>query len=114
MASKAPHKGPTVLGKSELIHQIASRAGLNLNETNRVIDALAEVVRENLSQGHEVRIMGFGTWNLREIAQRKVKDIQSGEWKVIPATRRVGFKVGAVLAEAAGMFRYSHTATRGR
>jgi len=94
-------KGHAVVGKDELIHQIAGRAGLNLKETSKVIEAFTEVVHDEIAKGHEVRLMGFGTWNLRDVASRKVKSIRGGKQITIPARKRVGFSVGAVLAQAA-------------
>jgi DNA-binding protein HU-beta len=101
MKSNATDKAHIVVGKDELIHQIAARSGLNLKETSKVIDAFTEVVREDVSQGHEVRLMGFGTWNLRNVAPRRVKSIRGGNQITIPARKRVGFSVGAVLSQAA-------------
>lgn len=101
MTTISPEKSTVVVGKDELIHQVAAQAGLNLKETSKVIDALTEVIRENVAQGFEVRLMGFGTWNLREVAARKVKSIRGGQQITIPARTRVGFSVGAVLATAA-------------
>ena len=94
-------KNPNVVGKDELIHQVAAKAGLNLKETSKVIDAFTEVVCEDVAQGHEVRLMGFGTWNLRDVAARNVKSIRGGRQITIPARKRVGFSVGAVLSQAA-------------
>jgi DNA-binding protein HU-beta len=101
MATVTPEKSATVVGKDELIHQVAAKAGLNLKETSKVIDAFTEVVREDVAQGHEVRLMGFGTWNLRDVAARKVKSIRGGKQITIPARKRVGFSVGAILSQAA-------------
>src|SRR5579885_1967048 len=95
------HEKSHVVGKDELIHQVAARAGLNLKETNKVIDAFTEVVREGIAQGHEVRLMGFGTWTLRNVTARRVKSIRGGNQITIPARKRVGFSVGAVLSQAA-------------
>ena len=91
-----------VVGKDDLVHQVAAKAGTNLKDTNEVIDAFTEVVREQVSRGKEVRLMGFGTWNLRNVAARRVKSIRGGHQITIPARKRVGFSVGAVLAGAAG------------
>jgi DNA-binding protein HU-beta len=101
MKTSSPDKENLVVGKDELIHQIAARAGLNLKETSKVIDAFTEVVREDVSRGQEVRLMGFGTWNLRDVAPRRVKSIRGGDQITIPARKRVGFSVGAVLSQAA-------------
>jgi DNA-binding protein HU-beta len=101
MTTASPEKQSSVVGKDELIHQVAAKAGLNLKETSKVIDAFTEVVCEDVAQGHEVRLMGFGTWNLREVAARNVKSIRGGKQITIPARKRVGFSVGAVLSQAA-------------
>ena len=101
MTTNSSEKGHGVIGKDELIHKIAAKAGTNLKETSKVIEAFTEVVREDIAQGHEVRLMGFGTWNLREVASRKVKSIRGGNQITIPARKRVGFSVGAVLSQAA-------------
>jgi len=39
MTTVSPEKSSTMIGKDELIHQIAARAGMNLKETSRVIEA---------------------------------------------------------------------------
>jgi DNA-binding protein HU-beta len=114
MAAVSSEKNATVVGKDELIHQIAARSGMNLKETSKVIDAFTEVVRENVAGGHEVRLMGFGTWNLRNVAPRKVKSIRGGNQITIPARKRVGFSVGAVLAQAAQPQRTKATSGAGR
>jgi DNA-binding protein HU-beta len=101
MKATSPEKENLVIGKDELIHQVAAKAGMNLKETGKVIDAFTEVVREGVARGHEVRLMGFGTWNLRDVAARRVKSIRGGDPIIIPARKRVGFSVGAVLSQAA-------------
>ncbi len=101
MATLSPEKAHPVVGKDELIHQVAAKAGLTLKDTSKVIDAFTEVVRDEIAQNHEVRLMGFGTWNLRTVAERKVKSIRGGKQITIPAGKRVGFTVGAVLSQAA-------------
>ena len=101
MATLSPAKTHPVVGKDELIHQVAAKSGLTLKDTSKVIDAFTDVVREEIAQDHEVRLMGFGTWNLRKVAARKVKSIRGGKQITIPAGKRVGFTVGAVLSQAA-------------
>ncbi len=57
-----------IVGKGELAHQIAARSGLSLKDAEKALDAFTEVVPENLAQGREVRLIGFGSWRLREVA----------------------------------------------
>lgn len=114
MATASSEKNMGVVGKDELIHQIAARAGMNLKETSKIIDAFTDVVRENVAKGQEVRLMGFGTWNLRDVAPRKVKSIRGGQQITIPARKRVGFSVGAVLSQAAQQQKEKATSSANR
>jgi DNA-binding protein HU-beta len=104
-------KGASIVGKDDLLRQIAAKAGTPLSVTNNVIDAFTEVVQENIAKGHGVRLMGFGTWNLRTVAARKVKSIRGGQQITIPARKRVGFSVGAVLSQAADPHQTKATST---
>src|SRR5437764_11359761 len=99
MTTALPEKHSTIVGKDELVHQIAAKAGLNLKATTKVIDAFTEVVFEDVAQGHAVRLMCFGTWNLRQVAARNVKSIRGDKQITIPARKRVDFSVGAVLSQ---------------
>src|SRR5579859_3177250 len=101
MKTSTADKTQNVVSKDELIHQIAAKAGLNLKDTSKVIGAFTEVVREDVAKGHEVRLMGFGTWSLRSIGTRRVKSIRGGKPITLPAHKRVGFSVGKELAQAA-------------
>ncbi len=91
----------TIIGKNELVHLVSSRAGLKLGVTNKVIEALQEIVCEEVAKGQAVRLMGFGTWELRKVGARRVKSIRGGQEITIPRRLRVGFSVGAVLATSA-------------
>ena len=90
-----------IVGKGELAHQIAARSGLSLKDADKALDAFTEVVRENLAQGREVRLIGFGSWRLREVAARTVKSIRTGKEMSLPAHKRVGFSAGTTLSQAA-------------
>lgn len=86
-------KSATVVGKDDLVHQVAAKAGTNLMETNGIIDAFTEVVCDEIAKRKAVRLMGVGTWNLRNVAARKVKSICGGTPTpiAIPVRKRVGF-----------------------
>jgi DNA-binding protein HU-beta len=101
------------IGKGELAHQMAARSGLSLKDAEKALDAFTEVVHENLSHGREVRLIGFGSWSLRQISARTVESIRTGKDLHLPAHKRVGFSVGAKLAQAAEK-RKSSTAAKKR
>ncbi len=90
-----------IIGKEELAHQIAAKAHVALKEADAMLDALTDTVREELAKGHQVRLMGFGSWKLSAVAARTIKSIRGGTPVHLPAGKRVSFTTGSLLAEAA-------------
>jgi DNA-binding protein HU-beta len=94
-------KTEKIVGKEELVHLIAAKAKLEVKQADAMLDALTETVREEVSKGHQVRLMGFGSWKLTSFSARTIKSIRGGAPVQIPAGRRVSFSTGSLLAEAA-------------
>ena len=90
-----------IIGKEELAHLIAAKAHVGLKEADAMLDALTDTVREELAKGHQVRLMGFGSWKLSAVAARTIKSIRGGTPVHLPAGHRVSFSTGSLLAEAA-------------
>lgn len=94
-------KTTKIIGKEELAHLIAAKAHVALKEADAMLDALTEAVREEVAQGHQVRLIGFGSWKLTSVSARTIKSIRGGTPVHIPAGKRVSFSTGSQLAEAA-------------
>jgi len=94
-------KTTKIVGKEELAHLIAARAHVALKEADAMLDALTDTVREEVAKGHQVRLMGFGSWKLTAVSARTIKSIRGGVPIHIPAGKRVSFTTGSLLAEAA-------------
>jgi len=90
-----------IVGKEELVHLIAAKAKVGLKEADAVLDALTETVREEVAKGHQVRLIGFGSWKLSAVSARTIKSIRGGAPVHLPAGKRVSFSVGSQLSEAA-------------
>lgn len=101
MTKRKTQPAAPIICKEELVHQIASRAGTTLKNVESTLDAFIKVVQEDLAKGCSVRLMGFGTWEVRPVAARNFRPINSDRLDTLPARHRVGFQVGAVLAKAA-------------
>ncbi len=96
-----PPADSKIVGKEELVHLIAAKAKVGLKEADAVIDALTETVREEVAKGHQVRLIGFGSWKLSAVSARTIKSIRGGAPVHLPAGKRVSFTAGSQLSEAA-------------
>ncbi|MFU1996434.1 HU family DNA-binding protein [Priestia megaterium] len=86
--------------KAEFIEAVASKSELTKQDAKKAVDALFETISTTLAKGEKVQLVGFGTFEVRERAERTGRNPQTGEEITIPATKVPGFKVGKELKEA--------------
>lgn len=86
--------------KSDFVAAIASKTGLSRVKADEVVNTVIAVITETLQSGDKVTLTGFGTFEVRERAERKGRDIRSKTEITIPASKRPVFSAGAVLKES--------------
>ncbi|MBE5101452.1 HU family DNA-binding protein [Priestia aryabhattai] len=86
--------------KAEFVEAVASKSELTKQEAKKAVDAVFETISTTLAKGEKVQLVGFGTFEVRERAERTGRNPQTGEEMTIPATKVPGFKVGKELKEA--------------
>jgi len=86
--------------KEQLVKAVAAKAEITQKEAARAVNAFQEAVQEALARGEEVRVVGFGTFLVRERAERKGRDPRTGQEMEIPAKRVVAFRPGSDLVGA--------------
>lgn len=91
------------LRKSDLVASVANNMGTTRSAAEDALNAVLGTLRKSLSKGDRVVLTGFGTFEVRQVKERKVRPIRggaSGRTITVPAHRRVGFSAGAELAQA--------------
>ncbi len=88
------------MNKTDLIAAVAQGAGISKKDAERAIKAFTNVVTEELKNGGEVQLVGFGTFTVSERASRDGINPQTKESIVIPASKAPKFKAGKALKDA--------------
>ncbi|MBV4366061.1 nucleoid-associated protein HU-beta [Erwinia sp. BNK-24-b] len=88
------------MNKSQLIDNIAASADISKAAAGRVLDAFIEAVTDSLKAGDEVALVGFGTFSVRDRAERTGRNPQTGKEITIPAGKVPGFRAGKALKDA--------------
>jgi len=83
--------------KAEMAERLFQQVGLNKREAKDFVDAYFEVVREALERGDQVKLSGFGNFELRKKNQRPGRNPKTGEEIPISARRVVTFRPGQKL-----------------
>ena len=88
------------MNKTELVAAMADKAGLTKKDADAVLKAFTEVVEETLKAGDSIQLIGFGTFEVAERAERTGRNPQTGAEMVIPASKAPKFKAGKALKDA--------------
>ena len=79
------------LTKAELADMLFERLGLNKRESKDMVEAFFELVHSTLVQGEDVKLSGFGNFNIRRKAPRPGRNPRTGESIPINARNVVTF-----------------------
>jgi len=88
------------MNKSELIQSVAEVADLPKTTAAKAVDAMIDTIKDALTDGDTVTLIGFGTFTVRERAARKGRNPQTGKTIEIKAAKVPVFKPGKALKEA--------------
>lgn len=92
------------LTKAEMAERLYEDVGLNKREAKEFVDAFFDVLREALEQGRQVKLSGFGNFDLRRKNQRPGRNPKTGEEIPITARTVVTFRPGQKLKERVEAF----------
>lgn len=85
------------LTKAEMAEDLFEELGLNKREAKELVDLFFEEVRMALARGEQVKLSGFGNFDLRSKSQRPGRNPKTGEEIPISARRVVTFRPGQKL-----------------
>jgi DNA-binding protein HU-beta len=87
------------MNKGELVDAIAIKANATKKEADAVLSAAIETIVEAVSSGDKVTLVGFGSFEKRDRAQREGRNPKTGETMTIAATSVPGFSAGKMFKE---------------
>ena len=85
------------MNKSGLISEVAKRTGQTTAETLATVDAVLDVIVDELKVGNKVTIVNFGTFGVKEYSERVGRNPRNQEQIIIPSKTRPTFKAADKL-----------------
>jgi DNA-binding protein HU-beta len=87
------------MNKSEFVAAVSDAAQLSKADAERAVDSFISVVAHQLRTGGEVRLVGFGTFEVRQRGASEGRNPRTGEMIKIKASRLPRFKAGKALKD---------------
>lgn len=88
------------LYKKEIIDEAAAQSGLTKGQVSKALEAILATVIKQVSEGHRVTFMGFGSFSTKEVSSRSFWNMSKGALDQTPAKVRPQFRCGKAFAEA--------------
>jgi integration host factor subunit alpha len=85
------------LTKADIAERLFEDMGLNKREAKEVVEMFFEEIRQALETNEQVKLSGFGNFDLRDKRQRPGRNPKTGEEIPISARRVVTFRPGQKL-----------------
>lgn len=85
------------MNKKELTNAVAEKTGLSRIETRKVLDAVIEIITEEMKRNGRLLLIGFGTFSVKQKAARKGMNPSTFVPIEIPAKKVVNFRPSIYL-----------------
>jgi nucleoid DNA-binding protein len=84
--------------KAEFVESLASILNQTKSESERILEAVTDVIKQALQRGEKVDLRGLGVFKVRESKPRQARNPRTGEALSIPARKAAVFKPGKELS----------------
>lgn len=85
------------LTKADIAEHLFEKVGVNKADAKELVEAFFETIRKTLEDGEQVKLSGFGNFELREKKSRPGRNPKTGQDIPISARRVVTFRPGQKL-----------------
>ena len=88
------------MNKTDLINVVAEETKVSKTNTEAVVTATLNAIADALKNGDKVALLGFGTFEVKEVAAREGRNPKTGETIEIAACKKPSFSASKALKDA--------------
>ncbi len=86
--------------KADIAECINEMTGFSKKESADLLESVFSIMKSTLESGENIKVSGFGNFEVRQKADRKGRNPQTGEAITIEARRILTFKPSILLKQA--------------
>ena len=87
------------MNKTDLINVVAAEANLSKKDADAAVNATLAAIANALKEGDKVQLIGFGTFEVKVVAEREGRNPKTGETIKIPASKKAAFTASKILKD---------------
>ena len=85
--------------KTDLVNVVAAETAVSKKDVDAVITSALAAITNALKDGDKVQLIGFGTFDVKDVAAREGRNPKTGETIKIAAAKKPGFSASKVLKD---------------
>ncbi|MBA4348893.1 MAG: integration host factor subunit alpha [Thermodesulfovibrio sp.] len=85
--------------KADIVNNVFEKVGLPKNETQDIVEAVFDTIKQTLAVGESIKVSGFGTFNVRKKSARIGRNPKTKQEVEITPRRVITFKTSDYLKE---------------
>jgi len=86
--------------KADIVEKVAEQCGISKKDSIDMVESVFSVLKTTLENGEDIKISGFGKFEVKTKHERKGRNPQTGESIIIDARRILSFKPSNILKNA--------------
>jgi len=86
--------------KADIVEIIMAGTGLAKRDSAEIMETVFSIIKSTLEQGENLKLAGFGNFQVKQKNDRRGRNPQTGESITISSRRVVTFKPSALLKQA--------------
>lgn len=87
------------LTRADIVDRMHADVGLSRAESGRMVDRMLGLIRDELSEGDDVKLSGFGSFIVRQKGERMGRNPRTRQEVPIAPRRVVTFRASSTLRE---------------
>jgi integration host factor subunit alpha len=88
------------LTKNDIVEKITDQLEFTRKDSLDLLEGVISIMKQTLASGEDIKIPGFGKFEVKQKADRRGRNPQTGEDLTIEARRILTFKPSALLRDA--------------
>ena len=93
-------KGILNMTKTDLVNVVVAESGLKKKDAEAAVSAVFGAITNALKDGDKVQLIGFGTFEVKDVAEREGRNPQTGETIKIAASKKPAFSASKALKDS--------------
>jgi integration host factor subunit alpha len=83
--------------KADIVERVSERCGISKKDSIEMVESVFNILKDTLENGEEIKISGFGKFEVKSKHARKGRNPQTGDAITIEARRILTFKPSTIL-----------------